>query len=369
MNQNRVQITLAMSGDGRVRCVVHARRDPAARWEALASVVAADGGHACEVCGAYVDDELEYSDFYEPDLWVSGWDGSSVCRAHAPADLQKLIAISEPRVSELVVRVDGRDRSWFAVPVLSQAGSEQVLACGECSPSADLSNWKRVAFPADWADGVRPQFVATLLQLWRIDASQAGQWNTWLADTVDSLGVEEDGRLRFRCDHGVYSADLVESSGLGVWLRLIHEPWVPGPAHSTVQYRTVRGCAPAPGGLDDPQTIFRALLHLLAPIDVLGGGVSEYTGPAGDVLLCPDSGEWEVFTADGMRLAGGLSATAAIALLEQQIGERGTVFATLPTMQAFTTVPLPSEPGDRPGDRYVQSHLTAYAHQCTAGAA
>ncbi|MGC5027935.1 hypothetical protein ACLQ3K_24540 [Tsukamurella sp. DT100] len=74
------EIQLMMSNDGRVLCAVHARREPEVVWERLATVVAADGDHACAKCGASVDEGLVYADFDEPDLWLARYDISRSLR-------------------------------------------------------------------------------------------------------------------------------------------------------------------------------------------------------------------------------------------------------------------------------------------------
>ncbi|NMD58319.1 hypothetical protein [Tsukamurella columbiensis] len=355
------EIQLMMSNDGRVLCAVHARREPEVAWERLATVVAADGEHACVQCGASVDEGQVYADFDEPDLWLARYDSALACGRHLPpAAREQLAALpAGTRKFSYVDEASGRARDWYAVPVVDQPGAETVLRCDQCAAPGKATlqeRFWRIPFPQDWVAHVRPHIVAALLQEIRWHASESALWDEWLDAIDDDFQVQEDGTLRFSCNQGVFDADLVAAPGMGTWLRLLQ--WTPYRS-ATVRYRRELVSVPAPGGLSDPATIFRALLLQLAPMHFVGATSEEAPGPAGDALLKPE-GRWDVHTAAGDLLAADVAVDEAIEWLTASIGEDGKVVASVPTMRAYTNVHVEDELG-RPGWNRYREELTAYA--------
>ena len=337
MNANTIE--LQMSDDGRVRCAVHARREPGTQWDTLATVVAADGGHECEVCGATVDEGLTYADFAEPDLWVAGYEATFACGQHLPAPLQQELVAgrsASPRQLSFVDEGSGHERVWYPVPVIDQPGAELVTQCAQCNVPERVTVddlWWRIPFPQDWVSTVRPYIVAALMQDYRWHGSEAALWNEWLS-TIDEDFFVDDGILRLSVPQGVYGADLVESPGMGIWVRLLtlenKSAGKPG-----VWSWTSPIAVPAPAGLDDPLMLLRTLLQL-AQMEFVGATSDEAPGPAGDALLQVETEQWDVVDAVGVVQAEGVGTDAAIALLRTAAGESGVVEATASTMRALT---------------------------------
>ena len=340
---------------------MHARREPEVVWERLATVVAADGDHACAKCEATVDEGLVYADFDEPDLWLARYDSAFACGKHLPDAARQLLAGLPGRTREIsyIDEASGRERAWYAVPVVDQPGAETVLRCDQCAAPGKATlqeRFWRIPFPQDWVAHVRPHIVAALLQEIRWHGSESSLWDEWLGGIDQDFRVQEDGTLRFSCSQGVFDADLVAAPGMGTWLRLLE--WTRHRS-ATVRYRTARVSVPAPGGLDDPATIFRALLLQLAPMEFVGATSEEVRGPAGDALLMPE-GRWDVYAADGDLLAADVVADEAIEWLTESIGGDGKVVASMPTMRAYTNIHIEDELG-RPGWNRYREELTAYA--------
>lgn len=331
-------IELQMSNDGRVRCAVHARREPGTQWDTLATVVAADGGHECEVCGARVGDDEPAAGAVEADLWIGTYDAAFACTTHLPAPLRQELAAGARSPLSYIDEGSGRERFWYSVHAIDEPGAEMVLKCEQCCAPERVSageRWWRIPFPQDWVETVRPYIVATRMQQYRWHGNESAMWGDWLSDCEQDFFVD-DGILRFSSGElGVFGADLVESPGMGIWVRLLtlakRDSGKPG-----VWFWTAPVSVPAPAGLDDPLTLLRTLLLQLAPMDFAGATSDEAPGPAGDALLQCNVDRWDVHDAAGIVLAEDVDSGTAVAMLRTAAGDSGLVEATAPTMRALT---------------------------------